>query len=255
MTGEPLEGRQLADAIVAELPALSRTARVLVRDPVRAEDLVNDTIVRALEKASTFRGESSVRHWLRRIMHNLAIDQARRPTELLVDEIEDRWRDDAYSVDAEAVVLRAETQDEVLDALVHIPYAYRATVILHDMEGLTAKEVADVMDVGLPAAKQRLRRGRMALVSALAAGHERRVALDGVPLRCWDARAQVSDYLDDELDRDERGRVEQHLESCPTCPPLYAALVGVTAGVAGLRDGDNVVKPELAVRIRSQLAP
>ena len=255
MTGEPLEGRQLADAIVAELPALSRTARVLVRDPVRAEDLVNDTIVRALEKASTFRGESSVRHWLRRIMHNLAIDQARRPTELLVDEIEDRWRDDAYSVDAEAVVLRAETQDEVLDALVHIPYAYRATVILHDMEGLTAKEVADVMDVGLPAAKQRLRRGRMALVSALAAGHERRVALDGVPLRCWDARAQVSDYLDDELDRDERGRVEQHLESCPTCPPLYAALVGVTAVVAGLRDGDNVVKPELAVRIRSQLAP
>jgi len=255
VTGEPLEGRQLADAIVAELPALSRTARVLVRDPVRAEDLVNDTIVRALEKASTFRGESSVRHWLRRIMHNLAIDQARRPTELLVDEIEDRWRDDAYSVDAEAVVLRAETQDEVLDALVHIPYAYRATVILHDMEGLTAKEVADVMDVGLPAAKQRLRRGRMALVSALAAGHERRVALDGVPLRCWDARAQVSDYLDDELDRDERGRVEQHLESCPTCPPLYAALVGVTAVVAGLRDGDNVVKPELAVRIRSQLAP
>jgi len=95
----------------------------------------------------------------------------------------------------------------------------------------------------------------MALVSALAAGHERRVALDGVPLRCWDARAQVSDYLDDELDRDERGRVEQHLESCPTCPPLYAALVGVTAVVAGLRDGDNVVKPELAERIRSQLAP
>ena len=255
MTGEPLEGRQLADAIVAELPALSRTARVLVRDPVRAEDLVNDTIVRALEKASTFRGESSVRHWLRRIMHNLAIDQARRPTEVLVDEIEERWRDDAYSVDAEAVVLRAETQDEVLDALVHIPYAFRATLILHDMEGLTAKEVADVMDVALPAAKQRLRRGRMALVSALAAGHERRVALDGVPLRCWDARAQVSDYLDDELDGDARGRVEQHLESCPTCPPLYAALVGVTAVVAGLRDGDNVVKPELAERIRGQLTP
>jgi RNA polymerase sigma-70 factor, ECF subfamily len=252
VTGEPLEGRRLGDAIVAELPALSRTARVLVRDPVRAEDLVNDTVVRALEKASTFRGESSVRHWLRRIMHNLAIDQARRPTELLVDEIEDRWRDDAYSVDAEAVVLRAETQDEVLDALVHIPYAYRATVILHDMEGLTTQEVADVMDVGLPAAKQRLRRGRMALVSALAAGHERRVALDGVPLRCWDARAQVSDYLDGELDDTTKRDVERHLESCPTCPPLYAALVGVTAVVAGLRDGDNVLNPAIAERIREQ---
>lgn len=141
---------QLGDAIVAELPALMRTARVLVRDPVRAEDLVHDTVVRALEKADTFRGESSVRHWLRRIMHNLAIDQARRPSELLVDEVEELWRDDAYSVDAEAVVLRAETQDEVLDALVHIPYAYRATVVLHDMEGLTSQEVANVMDVSLP---------------------------------------------------------------------------------------------------------
>ena len=241
---------QLGDAIVAELPALMRTARVLVRDPVRAEDLVHDTVVRALEKADTFRGESSVRHWLRRIMHNLAIDQARRPSELLVDEVEELWRDDAYSVDAEAVVLRAETQDEVLDALVHIPYAYRATVVLHDMEGLTSQEVADVMDVSLPNAKQRLRRGRMSLVTALAAGHERRVALDGVPLRCWDARAQVSDYLDAELDAASAARVEQHLETCPTCPPLYAALVGVTGVVAGLRDRDDVVEPALAARIR-----
>ncbi len=254
--GEDLNDRpgQLGDAIVAELPALMRTARVLVRDPVRAEDLVHDTVVRALEKAHTFRGESSVRHWLRRIMHNLAIDQARRPSELLVDEVEELWRDDAYSVDAEAVVLRAETQGEVLDALVRIPYAYRATVVLHDMEGLTSQEVADIMDVSLPNAKQRLRRGRMSLVTALASGHERRVALDGVPLRCWDARAQVSDYLDSELDEASATRVEQHLETCPTCPPLYAALVGVTAVVAGLRDRDDVVEPALAARIRDVLA-
>jgi RNA polymerase sigma-70 factor, ECF subfamily len=253
VTDAQRSSRELAEAIVAELPALARTARALVRDPARAEDLVNDTVVRALEKSSTFRGESSVRHWLRRIMHNLAIDQSRRPTEVLVDEIEQRWRDDSYSVDAEAVVLRAETQDEVRDALVHLPYVYRASVILHDMEGLTTQEVADVMDVGLPAAKQRLRRGRMALVSALAAGHERRVALDGVPLRCWDARAQVSDYLDGELDDATKNSVERHLESCPTCPPLYAALVGVTAVVAGLRDGDNVLNPAIAERIREQL--
>jgi RNA polymerase sigma-70 factor (ECF subfamily) len=253
VTSTSLTDGQLADAIVAELPALARTARVLVRDPQRAEDLVNDTVVRALEKAHTFRGESSVRHWLRRIMHNLAIDQARRPSELLVDDVEALWHDDEYSVDAAAVVLRAETQDEVLDALVHIPYAYRATVVLHDMEGLTSQEVADVMDVSLPNAKQRLRRGRMALVTALASGHERRVALHGVPLRCWDARAQVSDYLDGELDAHVALDVEKHLETCPTCPPLYAALVGVTGVVAGLRDRDDVVDPQLASRIREQL--
>lgn len=251
MTEEAPGRSELADAIVGELAALQRTARALVRDPDRADDLVHDTVVRALEKADSFRGESSLRHWLRRIMHNLAIDQARRPTELVVDEVEDRWRDDEYTVDAEAVVTRAETQAEVLDALVRIPYAFRVAVVLHDMEGLTMREIADITGSELPAAKQRLRRGRMALVTALAGGHERRVALHGVPLRCWDARAQVSDYLDGELPAEDAAKVEQHLETCPTCPPLYAALVGVTDVVAGLRDDDRVVDPELAARIRA----
>jgi RNA polymerase sigma-70 factor (ECF subfamily) len=240
----------LGERIADELPALVRTARALVRDETRAQDLAHDTVVRALERADTFRGESSLRHWLRRIMHNIAVDQARRQHELPVEEIEERWRDDDYTVDAAAVVARAETQDEVRDALVRLPYGYRVAVVLHDMEGLTMREVADITATQLPAAKQRLRRGRMALVSALAAGHERRVALQGVPLRCWDARAQVSDYLDGELPADTSALVERHLESCPTCPPLYAALVGVTAVVAGLRDDDRVIDPRLADRVR-----
>jgi RNA polymerase sigma-70 factor (ECF subfamily) len=241
----------LGDRIAEELPALLRTARALVRDEARAQDLVHDTVVRALERAESFRGESSLRHWLRRIMHNIAIDQSRRQHELPVEEIEDRWRDDDYTVDAAAVVARAETLDEVRDALERLPYGYRVAVVLHDMEGLTMREVADITDSALPAAKQRLRRGRMALVSALAAGHERRVALHGVPLRCWDARAQVSDYLDGELPAADASLVEKHLETCPTCPPLYAALVGVTAVVAGLRDDDRVIDPRLAARVRS----
>jgi RNA polymerase sigma-70 factor (ECF subfamily) len=241
----------LGDRIAEELPALMRTARALMRDESRAQDLVHDTVVRALERAESFRGESSLRHWLRRIMHNLAIDQSRRQHELPVDAIEDRWRDDDYTVDAAAVVARAETLDEVRDALERLPYPYRVAVVLHDMEGLTMREVADITDSGLPAAKQRLRRGRMALVSALAAGHERRVALHGVPLRCWDARSHVSDYLDGELSADEAALVERHLETCPTCPPLYAALVGVTAVVAGLRDDDRVIDPMLADRVRA----
>ena len=241
--------QDFAAQITDELPALMRTARALMRDEARAEDLLHDTVVRALEKADSFRGESSLRHWLRRIMHNIAIDQARRPQELLVDEIEDKWRDDDYTVDAEAVIVHAETHEEILDALVRLPYAYRMAVVLHDMEGLTMREIADLTDSELPAAKQRLRRGRMALVSALASGHERRIALQGVPLRCWDARSQVSEYLDGDLDSDAAAKVEKHLETCPTCPPLYTALVGVTTVVAGLRDSDRVIEPPLAERI------
>lgn len=110
-----------------------------------------------------------------RIAHNLIIDRARRADhEILVDTVDDDWRDDSYSVDAEAVCELASTRDELLDALVRLPYIYRSAVILHDIEEHRVVDIATIHDISLPAAKQRLRRGRMALVSALAEGHERR---------------------------------------------------------------------------------
>ncbi len=130
-----------------------------------------------------------------------------------------------------------------------LPFIYRAAVVLHDIEGLTAKASAELQGVGLPAVKQRLRRGRMMLVSALARGNERREALEGVPLSCWEARLEVSDYVDGELDAERRALLERHIASCPTCPPLYAALVGVKAGLGGLRDPDTVIPPDLVERI------
>ena len=76
----------------------------------------------------------------------------------------------------------------------------------------------------------------------------------GVPLRCWDARSKVSDYLDDGLPASDRVLVERHLEACPTCPPLYAALVGTRAALGALRDADTVVPQPLADRINELLA-
>ena len=111
------------------------------------------------------------------------------------------------------------------------------------------REIADAADIGLPAAKQRLRRGRMMMVDALADGAARRMLLQGVPMRCWDARQHVSDYLDGALDADVARAVEAHLERCPTCPPLYAGLVGAHEGLVGARDPDSVVPPALQARL------
>jgi len=63
-------------------------------------------------------------------------------------------------VDAATVLERAETRQELEDALVRLPVIYRTVVVLHDAEGMTVAQIADVQNVGLPAAKQRLRRGR-----------------------------------------------------------------------------------------------
>ena len=228
-----------------------------MQDGQLAEDLVQETLLRALQRADSFRAEASLATWLHRILHNLAVDLFRRDredaTEDIEREVEEKWRDDSYTVDAAIVVERAETREELEDALVRLPVIYRTAVVLHDAEGMTMAEVADVQAVGLPAAKQRLRRGRMMLVGALAQGRERRGALRGVPLRCWDARSKVSDYLDDELLARDRVLVERHLETCPTCPPLYAGLVGTRAALGALRDADAVVPLSLADRIQELL--
>ena len=249
---------EIRDQLAAEIPGLLRYARTIVGDAEPAEDLVQETALRALQRGDSFRGESSLTTWLHRILHNLAVEQFRRSREIATEdierEVEAKWRDGSYTVDAATVVERAETREELQDALVRLPVIYRTAVVLHDMEGMTVAVIAGVQGIGLPAAKQRLRRGRMMLVSALALGRERQVALRGIPLSCWDARRRVSDYLDDELEPADRARLERHLETCPTCPPLYSGLAGTRAALGALRDPDTVVPTHLADRIAALLA-
>lgn len=238
-----------------EAQGLYRFALSVVRDPVLAADLVQDTFLRAIEKSHQYRGDAPLGAWLRRILHNLAVDRARRSShEVVVEEVEESWREDAYTVDPAVVAERSSTREELEDALERLPFIYRVMVILHDVEGWSVREIAELQNIGVPAAKQRLRRGRMALVTALAEGHERRIALKGVPMRCWDARRHVSEYLDGNLDRDLSHLVESHLEVCPTCPPLYAALVGAHAEMGSLRDADSVIPPDVDARIRQVLS-
>jgi RNA polymerase sigma-70 factor (ECF subfamily) len=245
---------EFADELGEHLEMLYRFALSITRDTNLAADLVQDTFIRALERSGQYRGDAPLGAWLRRILHNLAIDRARRAAhEVIVEEVEDRWRDDDYTVDPAAVAERAETREELEDALVRLPFIYRVVVVLHDVEGWPVREIAEMAEISLPAAKQRLRRGRMALVTALAEGHERRKQLEGVPMRCWDARKHISDYLDGTLEAATAHLVEAHLETCPTCPPLYAALVDAHAQLGGLRDPDTVIPPELEKAIHTVL--
>ena len=241
--------------VAAETPGLYRYAISLAGDQRAAEDLVSATVVRALEHRGQYRGEAALRTWLHRILYHLAIDRERHGShEVNVAEVENSWRDDSYSVDPAMAVERAQSTEVVRDALVHLPHGYRSVVVLHDAEGWPSSEIAHMLDISLPAAKQRLRRGRMMLVSALGDREERRTANKGVPLSCWDARQKVSGYLDDELSADERTVLEAHLGGCATCPPLYHALVSVTATLGALHDPDSVIPATLAKRVRERVA-
>lgn len=250
---EVLDGHDLATIARRHGPDLYRFARHLGNDPARAEDLTQEALLRAWEHRASFRGDASLRTWLHRIVHNLAVDWARKGArEVSADAVEALWRDDRYTVDTEAVVERAQLRQQLEDALVHVPTLLRTPLILHDVEGWTVRDIAEVLDVSLPAAKQRLRRGRMALVSALAAADDRRQAVAGVPMRCWDARQHVSEYLDGELAPALVRTVEAHLARCPTCPPLYAALVGVHDRLGRLRDPDAVIPEDHVARLAAR---
>jgi RNA polymerase sigma-70 factor (ECF subfamily) len=248
------DGNDFAAALAAELPRLVHLATRLVRDADQAEDCAQETIVGAWRRRDQLRDPDSLGAWLRRSLVNRVIDRSRaHHDELDIDAVEADWQDDRYSVAPELVLERAELRDELEDALARLPVIYRVTVVLHDVLGWTAVEIARAMSTGLPATKQRLRRGRMLLVSALAEDDERRQASLAQPLRCWRARRHVSTYLDGELDAATRSAVEKHLEACPTCPPLYASLVGVRATLGGLRDPDTVVEDAMATRIHEHL--
>ena len=248
--GDLLDGQDLAAVADAHADDLFRFALHLTRERELAEDLAHDTLLRAWERRAQFRGDASLRTWLHRILHNLAVDRLRRSSrEVVVEEVDAHWRDDTWTVDTETVVQRAALREDLQDALVRVPELLRTPVVLHDVEEWTVPEIAELLEISVSAAKQRLRRGRMALVSALAAGAERRRATDGVPLRCWDARRHVSDYLDGDLETSLVDQVEAHLEMCPTCPPLYAALVGVHAELGRLRDPDSVIPADVVSRL------
>lgn len=253
-TRPALDADGFGAALAAELPRLARLAVHLTRDPATAEELAQEAALRAWARRRQLRNGAPVGPWLNRILVNLVIDRSRaHRDELTVTDIKERWHDDDYTVDPEQVLARAELRDEIEDALVRLPAGYRTVVVLHDAVGWPVPAIAEALRIGLPTAKQRLRRGRMMLVSALAEGDPKRAASLAQPVRCWQARRHIRAYLDQELPPETRAAVEGHLAVCPTCPPLYTSLVGVRTQLSELRDPNSVVPDEMAARISARL--
>jgi RNA polymerase sigma factor (sigma-70 family) len=83
------------DDLGEHLDDLYRFALAISRDADLAGDLVHDAIVRAIERREQFRNDAPLGAWLRRILHNLAIDRARRSSrEVIVEEVEEKWQTD-----------------------------------------------------------------------------------------------------------------------------------------------------------------
>ena len=153
----------LTPRLEAEIPALRRYARAILRDPDRADDLVQDCLERAIAKRGTWRRPGNLRAWLFTIMHNLHANQvrslARRPVGPPLDQIAERG---VAANQIESVAVK-----EVLTALEQLNENQREVLVLVAVEQLRYREVAAVLDLPLGTVMSRLGRARERLRQAM----------------------------------------------------------------------------------------
>ena len=143
--------------VEACIPALRRYASALLRSQQDADDLVHDTLLRALDKLHSHRGRDDIRPWLFAIMHNLFVSQVRRARIRMAGEAKSEGAREAASPGSQEDGLRWR---EVLCALDALPEEQRAVILLISVEDLSYAEVSGVLGIPIGTVMSRLARGR-----------------------------------------------------------------------------------------------
>jgi RNA polymerase sigma-70 factor (ECF subfamily) len=140
--------------LIEHLPRLRRYARALTGDVARADDLVQDTLERALAKLDLWQPGSDLRAWLFTLMHNLFVNQlrARRPQDTALDE--------ALEVPVSGGQMEALAARDMHAALARLPEEQRAVILLVGLEQFSYAEAAHVLGVPVGTVMSRLARAR-----------------------------------------------------------------------------------------------
>ncbi len=174
---ETLEGRQARFEQEAPpyLDGMFGAAMRLTRNPADAEDLLQETFLRAFSAYDSFEPGTNLKAWLYRILMNTYISsyrkQKRSPQTVPSEELGDfslyRQIIEDGGKTPEAEVLEKIPDEEVRAALDELPEQFRVAVLLADVEGFSYKEIADITETSIGTVMSRLHRGRKALQKAL----------------------------------------------------------------------------------------
>lgn len=155
------------------MPALYSHALRLTRNAADAEDLVQETYLKAYRGYESFTAGTNLRAWLFRILTNSQINRyrakQRRPDETELDDVGDLYlyrklaQPGALGRSAEDELMDLFSESEVVSAMDALPENYRAAVLLADVEGFAYKEIAAMLDIPIGTVMSRLHRGRKAL--------------------------------------------------------------------------------------------
>jgi RNA polymerase sigma-70 factor (ECF subfamily) len=171
------------------LPSLYGAALRMTRNPADAEDLVQETTLRAYRGFASFEEGTNLKAWLYRILTNSFINTYRKkqreprivegPDDLDEWFLFDRLGSRSVERSAEEDVLETIPDADVKAALESIPENFRLAVLLADVEGFSYKEIAEITDVPIGTVMSRLHRGRKALEKALYGVARERGLVDG----------------------------------------------------------------------------
>ncbi|MDA8027078.1 MAG: sigma-70 family RNA polymerase sigma factor [Actinomycetota bacterium] len=170
---------KFAEDAMVYIDALFSAAMRMTRNSAEAEDLVQETYLKAYRGYGSFQEGTNLKAWLYRILTNTFINsyraKKRRPDESDLDEVEDLYlyrrlgglEAVAAGRSAEEEVLDSFTDENVKAAIEALPEQFRLAVLLSDVEGFSYKEIAEIMDVPIGTVMSRLHRGRKALQKEL----------------------------------------------------------------------------------------
>ena len=177
VTDEAVLRRRFQEEALPLLDQLYGGALRLTRNPPDAEDLVQDTYMKAFQNFRSFKPGTNLKAWLYRIMTNTYINQyrkvQRRPTTQPTDEITDyqlmstSTHESTGLESAEVVALKGLPDSQISDALNALSEENRMVVYYADVEGLAYKEIAEIMETPIGTVMSRLHRGRKQLRDAL----------------------------------------------------------------------------------------
>jgi len=145
--------------IAREIPRLRRYALSLANDPETADDLVQDTLERAIRKRGQWRRRGAIRSWLYRILYNVYVNKCAANA---------KHNGDVGLDDAPPLWARAGQEDrvhcrDITEAMQRLPHDQRAAIALTAVEGLAYDEAAEALDIPIGTLRSRLSRGREAL--------------------------------------------------------------------------------------------
>lgn len=167
--------QEFNDEIIPHLDSLYNFGLRLTADPSDAEDLVQDTIVKAFRFFDSYEKGTNAKAWLFRILKNSFINNYRKnlkkPQEVDYDEVSSFYEniraERTDTSDLEHLIFRDLMDDNFTNALSKLPEDFRTVVLLCDVDGFTYEEISNMLDVPIGTIRSRLHRGRNLLKTEL----------------------------------------------------------------------------------------